>query len=305
MSTLIARRTRLSSASRNDAPTHLAALTAILTLAAVTLTAQTPATQTPGRLRIAAGGTLAPTAITGVPRVASRGQGGLLHVAVDPAFATNSFIYLYLSYTELADSQPPAGTRDRGDLRFGNFIDSLDAELKGGAVARARLDGTTLRVVQVIWRQLPRMIGRGHTGGRLVFGADGTLVITSGDRMRFDPAPDSSSNIGKVVRTNSDGTIPADKPFANRQFTARDVFSTGSRNAIGVALNPTTGQLWINEMGPAGGDEINFVEAGRNHGWPRVSNGDNWDGSAIPDHVRDSTLAKPVTSWTLSISPSV
>ena len=259
-------------------------------------------TEKPGRLRIVAAGALTPTAITGVPRVASRGQGGLLDVAVDPAFATNGFVYL--SYAELADSQPPAGARDPGDPRFGSFVDSTDAELKGGAVARARLDGTTLRDLKVIWRQLPKTIGRGHTGGRLVFGTDGTLFITSGDRMRFDPAQDSSTNIGKVVRINTDGTIPANNPFTGRAGASADVFAMGSRNAIGAALHPTTGQLWINEMGPAGGDEVNIILAGRNYGWPRVSNGDNYDGSQLPDHVRDSSFAKPAMSWIPSISPS-
>lgn len=258
-------------------------------------------TEKAGQLRVFAAGTLS-APITGVPTVASRGQGGLLDVAVDPAFATNRFVYL--SYTELADSQPPAGTRDRGDPRFANFGDSLDAELKGGAVARARLDGSTLRDVKVIWRQLPKTIGRGHTGGRLVFGTDGTLFITSGDRMRFDPAQDSSSNIGKIVRINTDGTIPAGNPLAGRTGVSTDVFAMGSRNAIGAALNPATGQLWVNEMGPAGGDEVNVIAAGRNYGWPRVSNGDHYDGSHIPDHLRDSSFTRPAISWTPSISPS-
>jgi glucose/arabinose dehydrogenase len=257
-------------------------------------------TEKPGRLRIFANGRLSDP-IGGVPKVEYRGQGGLLDVEIDPAFARNRLVYLY--YTELAEQQP-ADARDQGDPRFLNFVDTTEIQLKGGAVARGRLEGSQLRDVQVIWRQMPKTIGRGHFGGRLAFAPDGRLFITSGERMRFDVAQEMSGNLGKVVRINPDGSIPADNPFANRAGQSADVYSVGHRNMYGLAFHPGTRQLWLHEMGPQGGDEINVVVAGKNYGWPVVSNGDNYDGSHIPDHATRKELEQPAHSWTPVVSPS-
>ena len=260
-------------------------------------------TEKPGRLRIYADGRLSDP-IQGVPQVADRGQGGLLDVAVDPNFARNRLIYL--SYAELAERQPP-GARETGDPRFATYLDMADNQLKGGAVARARLDGNRLRDVRVIWRQTPKTIGRGHFGGRLVFAPDGRLFITSGERMRFDPAQDLASNLGKISRINSDGSIPADNPFPapNSRRGRSDVYTLGHRNPLSAAINPATGDLWILEMGPLGGDELNIIVVGRNYGWPRVSNGDNYDGSFIPDHnAHPKEYEMPTAAWNPVISPS-
>jgi glucose/arabinose dehydrogenase len=176
--------------------------------------------------------------------------------------------------------------------------------LKGGAVARGRLEGNQLRDVKVIWRQVPKQIGRGHFGGRLVFAPDGKLFITSGDRMRFDPAQDMTGNLGKIIRINPDGSIPADNPFVNNKDYQPDIWSAGHRNPLGAAINPATKKLWMHEMGPWNGDEINIPEAGKNYGWPVVSNGDNYDGSPIPDHPTRSEFATPAFYWHPAISPS-
>jgi glucose/arabinose dehydrogenase len=259
-------------------------------------------TEKPGRLRVFADGRLSEP-VQNVPAVAYQGtpneQGGLLDVAVDPEFAKNSFIYL--SYSE--ESKQAAAEPDPGDPRFGKS-QSKDNRLMGGAVMRARLDGNRLADGQVIWRQEPKTVGRGHFGHRLVFGRDGMLFITSGDRMRFDPAQSLSSNLGKVVRINRDGTIPKDNPFVDTPEARGDIWSLGHRNMLAAAIHPSTGLLWVVEMGPLGGDELNVIERGANYGWPVVSDGDNYDQSVIPDHGTNPRFKTPIRTWTPVIAPS-
>ncbi|WP_313161239.1 PQQ-dependent sugar dehydrogenase, partial [Stenotrophomonas sp.] len=209
--------------------------------------------------------------ISGVPAVAYGGQGGFGDVLPHPDFARNQL--LYVSYAE-------AG---QGDTR-------------GAAVARARLvlqpDGSgALQDLKVIWRQTPKVEGKGHYGHRLAFGPDGKLWITSSERQKFDPAQDMGGNLGKIVRLNDDGSVPADNPFASQGGVAAQVWSLGHRNALGIAFD-ARGKLWVHEMGPAGGDELNLIERGANYGYPVVSNGNHYDGREIPDHsTRPENLA--------------
>jgi aldose sugar dehydrogenase len=256
-------------------------------------------TEKPGRLRIFDNGKLS-APLEGVPKTTYRErkqeQGGLLDVAVDPNFSQNRRIFF--SYSEAAGQQSP-DQKETGDPRFGGGLDLTDNLLAGGAVASATLDGTTLKDVRVIWRQAPKTIGRGHFGNRIAFGKDGTLFVTSGDRMRFDPAQDPNSNLGKVVRINADGSIPADNPTSGK-----DVWSSGHRNMLSASVHPDSGQLYVVEMGPLGGDELNAVQKGANYGWPVVSNGDNYDKSAIPDHSTRKEFVAPIKTWTPVISPS-
>jgi aldose sugar dehydrogenase len=261
-------------------------------------------TEKPGRLRIFDGKTLSGP-VANLPAISYREgqseQGGLLDVAVDPEFAQNRFIYL--SY---AEDVPPSGAAPAADddRRFGGHLDLKDNRLRRGVVARAILDGHSVAKLQVIWRQEPTTVSRGHFGNRLVFARDNTLFITSGDRMRFDPAQAASSNLGKVVRINRDGSAPADNPFAGKSDARAEVYSVGHRNMLAAAINPASGRLWVFEMGPLGGDELNIVEPGRNYGWPIVSDGSNYDKSDIPDHVTRPEFEKPVRTWTPVISPS-
>lgn len=221
--------------------------------------------------------------IAGVPQVAYGGQGGFGDVLPHPDFARNGWVYL--SYAEPGP----------GDTR-------------GAAVARARLaldadGGGTLSHLQVIWRQVPKVEGRGHYGHRLAFGPDGKLWITSSERQKFDPAQDMRSNLGKLVRLEDDGRVPADNPFAAQGGVAAQVWSLGHRNALGIAFD-ARGRLWVHEMGPRGGDELNLIERGANYGYPIVSDGDHYDGRPIPDHATRPEFAAPKISWTPVISPA-
>lgn len=257
-------------------------------------------TEKPGRLRLYANGHLSEP-IAGVPAVVNRGQGGLLDVEIDPDFAHNHLVYF--SYAEAAPVQP-ADAHETQEPRFNNSLDLSDTVLRGGAVARGRLEGGALHDVNVIWRQVPKTIGRGHFGGRMAFAPDGTLFITSGERMRFDPAQDVAANLGKVVHINRDGSIPANNPFIHTRGARPDIWTLGHRNLLGIAFQPGTGNLWVAEMGPKGGDEFNLIERGHNYGWPVVSQGNNYDNSPIPRHDTHPEFTPPVRSWNPVISPS-
>lgn len=251
-------------------------------------------TEKPGRLRIFSDGTISEP-ISGVPKVVFHDQGGLLDVERDPQFDSNQLVYLY--FVEAAEKQ--TGAKDPWDPRIGPKPQEVDHTLKGGAVAVGKLTVTGLTDVKVIWRQRPKTIGRGHFGGRLVFDQSGHLFITSGERQRFTPAQDSTGNLGKIVRINRDGSIPTDNPWPKS-----DIWSLGHRNPLGAAIAPSTGKLWVHEMGPLGGDEINAPAPRGNYGWPIVSNGDNYDRTRIPDHDTSQKFIKPALWWNPVISPS-
>lgn len=221
--------------------------------------------------------------ISGGPKVAYGGQGGFGDVVAHPDFASNQLVYL--SYAE-------EGSNDT----------------RGAAVARAKLvldetGGGTLQDLSVIWRQEAKVSGGGHYGHRIAFGPDGKLWITSSERQKFDPAQDMASNLGKLVRLNDDGSVPADNPFASQGGVAAQVWTLGHRNMLGIAFD-AGGKLWVHEMGPAGGDELNLIERGSNYGYPIVSNGNHYDGRPIPDHDTRPEFAAPKVTWNPVISPA-
>lgn len=237
-----------------------------------------------GRLRVVTvQGRIGPP-IAKVPEVWAQGQGGLLDVVLAPDFAQSQMIFF--SYSE---------PRDGGN---------------GTAVAKARLllkgDGGALHDLRVIFRQLPTIDSNLHFGSRLVFARDGALFVTLGERYSERlQAPRSDNHLGKVVRISADGSVPPGNPYVGAADAKSELWSVGHRNPQGAALHPVTGQLWITEHGPKGGDEVNASKAGRNYGWPVVSYGVNYDGTAVGENRSEKAgLEPPLWHWTPSIAPS-
>jgi glucose/arabinose dehydrogenase len=216
-----------------------------------------------------------------VPNVDYRGQGGLGDVILHPDYANNGLIYL--SYSESG---------------IGN--------VRGAAVARGRLDiGKTdsfFSAVEVIWRQNPKVTDDGHYGHRMAFDSDGYLFISSGDRQKFIPAQQMNGNLGKIVRLHDDGSIPEDNPFYDEGDVTAQIWSLGHRNPLGLAFD-SQDRLWISEMGPLHGDELNLVVKGANYGYPIVSEGDHYSGEEIPDHDTRPEFEAPKIAWIPTVAP--
>lgn len=242
-------------------------------------------TEKPGRLRvISADGKQMSDPVTGLPPVDSRGQGGLLDVAVDPAFASTRLIYW--SYAE-----PGSGHNNT-------------------AVARGRLvEGTPPRVenVQVVFQQTPALASTLHFGNRIVFSRDGTLFIGLGERAITEgrmQAQRLDGLLGKVVRINTDGTIPKDNPFVGREGVRQEIWSIGHRNIQGATLHPTTGELWTVEHGTRGGDELNISRKGLDYGWPTIAYGQEYSGAPITGNsTQQAGMEQPRYYWDPVIAP--
>jgi glucose/arabinose dehydrogenase len=175
----------------------------------------------------------------------------------------------------------------------------------GTSVARGRLGERGLESTTVIWRQEPTVAGDNHFGSRIVFRRDGTMFVTLGERFAYrDQAQVLSSLLGKVVRLKADGTVPSDDPFVGRAGAAPALWSYGHRNIQAAALHPATGDLWVVEHGPRGGDEVNRPEAGRNYGWPVISYGLNYDGTRVSDRADAPGMEQPLYVWDPVIAPS-
>jgi aldose sugar dehydrogenase len=233
-----------------------------------------------GALILWSGKTKTKTNVADIPTPAYGGQGGFGDVVLHPKFASNGMIYL--SWVE------------RGREGLGAVVGRAKLVESGGT---ARIEG-----LNIIWRQAPKVSGRGHFGHRIAFGPDGMLYISSGERQKFDPAQDMSGNLGKVVRLHDDGSIPVDNPFAAKSGVTAQIWSFGHRNPLGLAFAPD-GTLWDSEMGPRGGDELNLIKRNTNYGYPKVSNGSHYDGRDIPDHSSGDGFEAPKVWWNPSISP--
>jgi aldose sugar dehydrogenase len=216
-----------------------------------------------------------------------RGQGGLLDVALDPAFASNRVIYW--SFAEPHED----GTNNTAVAR-GTLVDDP---------AAPRVEGA-----EIIYHQRPSMNSRAHFGSRLVFGRDGTLFITHGDRVTNegrDRVQALDNTIGKIVRINTDGSIPKDNPFVGKDGVLPEIWSSGHRNIQSAAINPATGALWEVEHGTRGGDEINVAEAGKNYGWPVIAYGIEYRGGPIRGGITaQAGMEQPIYYWDPVIAPS-
>lgn len=243
-------------------------------------------TERPGRLRIVRNGNLLPNPVAGVPQVFARGQGGLLDVVPHPDFASNRL--LYISYSK------PVG----------------DGSESTTAVIRGRFENDRLSDIEELFEAQSR--GRGHYGSRLAFDRAGYLYITVGDRqapprgsLEAHPAQDVSNHHGTINRIHADGSVPTDNPLVDREGARPEIWSYGHRNAQGLAIHPETGDIWANEHGPQGGDELNLILPGRNYGWPVIGFGVNYrSGAAIHGGTHREGMQQPVHVWVPSIGIS-
>ena len=234
-------------------------------------------TERPGRLRRIVQGRLDPEPVVGVPQVYASGQGGLLDVVPHPRFDENHLIYL-----------------------------SYASPGKGGgatAVARGQLVGNRLENVEEFYVASPRTRGSRHFGSRLVF-SDGYLYITAGERGDPDRAQALGDPAGSVIRLHEDGRIPVDNPFVDQPGASAEIYTYGNRNPQGMTKDPVTGEIYLVEHGPKGGDELNLIESGVNYGWPVVTYGLSYSGFKIGEGTHKAGMTQPVHYWTPSISPS-
>jgi glucose/arabinose dehydrogenase len=236
-------------------------------------------TERVGRLRLIQGGSLEPKPIAGVPPVHTGGQAGLFDIVLHPHFAENSLVYLTYA----------AGTK----------------AANGTQVARARFDGSALQDLHVIFKASPLKDTDAHYGARMAFLPDGTFALTIGEGFEYrEKAQDLTSDLGKIVRLNDDGSVPQDNPFVAQAAVRPEIYTWGHRNEQGLAFDPESGRLYETEHGPRGGDELNIIVARRNYGWPVITYGMDYSGAYVSPYTQRPGLEQPVIYWTPSIAPS-
>jgi aldose sugar dehydrogenase len=228
-------------------------------------------TERPGRLRIVRNGVLDPQPITGTPAVRTSGNGGLMDVALHPRFAENQLVYL--TYTKAVDGSNGAP-----------------------ALARGRLDGHALLDVRDLIVTAPTFAGNSGLNGRVVFGRDGKIYMSTGGN-NGSTSQEPGSLRGKILRLNDDGSVPDDNPFVKYPGYRPEIFTLGHRNTLGLIVHPSTGDIWNHENGPNGGDEVNVILRGRNYGWPTVSFGRDYPGPKISEHPTREGMEAPLLVW--------
>lgn len=225
--------------------------------------------------------------VSGLPEVDYGGQGGLGDIAFLPAESSDTLDRrtIYLSWAEAGEADTRGAVVSKGTLVCG-----LD-------------DACVIEGLKIIWRQTPKVTGRGHYSHRLTISPDGKyLFVASGDRQKMQPAQDTANTLGSIVRLNLDGTPAAGNPLEDEGGVSAEIWSWGHRNILGMNWD-AQGRLWEVEHGPAGGDELNLVQRAANYGWPLRSNGEHYNGDPIPDHAADDGFAQPATSWNPVIAP--
>lgn len=221
------------------------------------------------------------TMVENVPEIYKRGQGGLLDVALHPDYENNGWIYI--SYAS-----------EKGDDKGGHTV-----------LTRAKLKDNTLVENELLYKATPNTTKGQHFGSRIEFDNDGYLYLTIGERGDRDTNPqDITRDGGKIYRFNDDGSIPDDNPFVDKKGAKTAIYSYGHRNPQGMDRHPQTGEIWVHEHGPRGGDEINIIEAGANYGWPLVTYGINYSGTPITDKTEMEGMTQPIHYWLPSIAPS-
>lgn len=234
-----------------------------------------------GSLHIFSKGKLSPP-VEGLPPVMAIGQGGLLDICLHPDYDKNGWIYF--SYSALnTQSRKPIGNT---------------------AIMRARLKGNSLYDQQVIYKGTPETDRNYHFGCKIAFDGKGHIFFGNGDRgQHFDFPQKLDNSNGKIHRLNDDGSVPSDNPFVNTPGAIPSIYSYGHRNPQGTCIHPLTGELWVSEHGPRGGDELNIIKPGLNYGWPVISYGINYDGTILTPDIEKEGMEQPVFYWIPSIGP--
>ena len=234
-----------------------------------------------GQLRVIRNGVVDPQPVAGVPTSAAVSLGGLMDVVLHPRFAENRLIYLTYSKPDGKGQIATALARGKWDAATSSLTETRD-----------------LFVAEPYWN------GSGGAASRLAFGRDGKLYMTTGASVaNMMDAQTPSNHKGKVLRLNDDGTVPPDNPYVGKAGYKPEIYSLGHRNQLGLAINPSTGEVWSNENGPNGGDEINVILPGRNYGWPIVSLGRDYAGPWQGKFAQEG-IEQPVVYWMPSIAVS-
>lgn len=221
------------------------------------------------------------TQIEGLPEISAKGQGGLLDVVLHPDFKNNKLVYI-------------AYASSRGDGKGSHT-----------AIGRGKLEGSQLVNFERLYKASPNSEAGQHFGSRIAFDKEGYLYFSIGERgAKFENPQDITRDGGKVYRLYDDGRVPEDNPFYNESGAKKAIYSYGHRNPQGMLLHPKTGQIWVNEHGPKGGDEINIVKKGANYGWPEITYGINYDGTILSEDTAKPGMEQPFYYWVPSIAPS-